>query len=63
MMHQHLHGSAESGIALVGLSLGSAIMTWMSDVDLAMRILSSVIACASGIAALVYYGKRNGWWL
>jgi hypothetical protein len=62
MMHPHIQNHADTGIALVGLSFGSAAMTWVADIDVFFRIGSSAIACASGVAALVYYGKRNGWW-
>lgn len=58
-MMAHLHAHA---IKLLNVSIVSAGIAWMPNIDLYLRMAASLIACVSGLAALVYYGKQNGWW-
>jgi uncharacterized membrane protein len=53
---------AQAAFASFTISAGTATVAWLSSVEQILRIASSAVALASGIGALVYYGKQNGWW-
>jgi hypothetical protein len=53
---------AQTALAGFTISAGGAAVSWMDHVEQWFRIGSSVIACVTGLAALVFYGKQNGWW-
>ena len=44
------------------ISVGAASVSWVPIIDFSMRVISTLVAVATGIAALVYYGRQNGWW-
>ena len=61
-LRHHQHHIDTMGASLVALSVGGAGMAWVSDIDVGMRILASIAAVCSGVAATFHYGKQNGWW-
>jgi hypothetical protein len=50
--------------AVIGLTLSTtgAAVSLIDTVDRLMRMGSSLVAIATGVAALVFYGRQNGWW-
>lgn len=54
----------QHNVALVSMTVSGAAasVAWMDTIDRLMRMGSSGVAIATGIAALVFYGKQNGWW-
>lgn len=55
-MTQNFHQKiAEAALATTGVALPAA---WLADVDIALRIILSLVGIISGVYAALYYRKR-----
>jgi hypothetical protein len=53
---------AQTALAGFTVSASAATVAWIDHVEQILRMGSSLVAICTGIAALVFYGKQNGWW-